>query len=583
MFRLAERERIRLLETVTVARFRQRARRDRGGAIRPRLRPRLDYGTIDTWRDVVLNRYAVDWRSAGERTFDPSTVTVVVPTVRDWRMTTTAVRSVVQASTGSDHRVEVLVVANGSDDVSSVVMDSLPLRFPQVRILHSPVNHGFALGNNLALAQASGSIVVFLDNDAEVRLGWLDALADALSDPNVLAAQSLLLYPDGSVQSAGVSFARCGGIPHVLLAHFPAEDADPLRDADLFALTGAALAMRTSDAVALRGFDPLFRNGMEDIDLCLRLRKIRAGRLVVRPDSRVVHYESMSPNRLKHHLVNRRLLIDRWGDELIGDDELWRRAGFEVAGYHVRGVPPQDSRLGVPEPIVLRRTTVNEASPRLRSAIKNPAPADPSAELWGDTHYARRLADALRERGHSVVIDHRPAFYRSTSHLDDVVVVLRGLARFRPVYGQVSIGWLISHPEMLSPLRGRSLRPARRGQCCLVEAHVPRVEHTHRSHASSNGSGSVQPGPGKAGHGPSGALRRRVAAAAPAHRAGRCGFDAAVVGLRARVGGTHPSTLRQGGLDALRGARLGVPGRRGGPERPLGGHASRGLRLEPSL
>jgi GT2 family glycosyltransferase len=40
------------------------------------------------------------------------------------------------------------------------------------------------------------------------------------------------------------------------------------------ALTGAALALRYTDAVALRGFDPVFTNGMEDVDLCHRLASL---------------------------------------------------------------------------------------------------------------------------------------------------------------------------------------------------------------------------------------------------------------------------------------------------------------------
>ena len=51
----------------------------------------------------------------------------------------------------------------------------------------------------------------------------------------------------------------------------------------LHALTGAALAVRFTDLVRPSGFDPVFRNGMEDVDLCLRLARQRTGHFVVRP------------------------------------------------------------------------------------------------------------------------------------------------------------------------------------------------------------------------------------------------------------------------------------------------------------
>ena len=144
-----------------------------------------------------------------------------------------------------------------------------------MQVHHSPENHGFALGNNLALAQATGDVVVFLNNDTTVPPGWLAPLREALTDDDVLGAQPLLLYPTGSIQSAGVAFPTCGGLPHAFLRGFPAEDAYGVEGLRFQALTGAALALRFSDAVALRGFDPVFTNGMEDVDLCHRLRQLR--------------------------------------------------------------------------------------------------------------------------------------------------------------------------------------------------------------------------------------------------------------------------------------------------------------------
>src|SRR6185437_7886387 len=93
---------------------------------------------------------------------------------------------------------------------------------------------------------------------------------------------------------------------------------------------------------------------------------------------------------------------------------------------------------------------ITEGPPRLRWALKNPAPAGPEAERWGDTHFIRRLALSLRRLGQQVVIDLRAEFERASGFHDDVVLVLRGLAPYRPAYGQVSLAWLISHPEMLS-------------------------------------------------------------------------------------------------------------------------------------
>lgn len=404
------------------------------------------------WEQNILNRHLVDWRDMEQRPREADSVSVIIPTVNDWRLTETAVRSVARAAEGKDGVVEVIVVDNGSKPNIAAVLASLRLRLPNVSVIHSPINRGFALGNNIALPHAAGESVVFLNNDTEVSLGWLDPLTDALRDPEILGAQSLLIYPTGAIQSAGVAFPSCGGIPHALLQGFPVEDADGLENATFTALTGAALAMRMQDVIAMRGFDGLYLNGMEDVDLGLRMRQSRKGRFTVRPDSVVVHHESRSAGRFTHSLSNRRLLLDRWRGTLPGDDvKLWGGQGFEVVGYSTPSRATEDPRVSVPTPTLARagHMQVVERPRRMRWALKNPAPAGPESEKWGDTHFARRLATALRSLGQEVVIDHRPEFERPSGRFDDVVLVLRGLAPYWPVYGQLSFAWVISHPEML--------------------------------------------------------------------------------------------------------------------------------------
>jgi GT2 family glycosyltransferase len=361
------------------------------------------------------------------------------------------VQSVAEAAESSNIAVQIIVVNNGCRLSASVVLDSLPLRFKGVRVVKSAVNHGFALGSNIAMPDVEGSVVVFLNNDTEVRPGWLEPLVSALSNPMVLGAQSLLVYPSGSIQSAGIAFPACGGIPHMLLQGFPVEDARNLATARFSAVTAAAMAVRFTDFIALQGFDPLFRNGMEDADFGLRMKQRKAGYFTVQPRSLVVHHESQAPGRLAKSFVNRRLLLERWRNRMPGDDvSLWRHVGFEVV-RHETTFDLEDRRLIPPQPVLQRRPCISPGNgePVLRWAIKNPAPNDPTAEFWGDTHFARYLAAALRALGQEVVIDNRPEFERQSGRFDDVVLVLRGLAPYRPQYTQINLAWLVSHPDML--------------------------------------------------------------------------------------------------------------------------------------
>lgn len=415
------------------------------------MRPVFDQREVAAWADVVLNDLLVDWEAEARKTRDPDVVSVVVPTHADWQLTSVAVERVLEHGAPEGKRLQVVVVDNGNRPEDAVMLDLLALRFPEVQVEHRVANLNYALGNNVAVPQLRGATVVFLNNDTEVQPGWLEPLLTALDDDAVLGAQPLLLYPDGTVQCAGIAFPSTGGLAHGLLVGFPAEDARGVEALRFHAVTGACLVMRTDDVVALRGFDPVFSNGMEDVDLCLRAAERRPGHFTVRPEAVVVHHESKAPGRHLHHRVNRQVFLDRWGKRLPKDDvDLWATRGFRVTGHAVSRFGQRDRHVAIPEPVLQREPLrVVEGLPALRWAIKNPAPFGEAGEKWGDTHFARSLAEALRELGQQVVVDRRDAFERPTGRHDDVNLVLRGLAPFWPTPENVTLGWVISHPEML--------------------------------------------------------------------------------------------------------------------------------------
>lgn len=165
--------------------------------------------------------------------------------------------------------VEVVVVDNASTDGTASWVRS---ERPDVRLLESPRNLGFAGGNNLALREISTPVVALLNNDARPEPGWLSALVEALLRPGaerVAAVTSLLLLPDGRVNSTGGVVYQDGYGSDRSLGE-PAGGRD--EPADVFAFCGAAVALR---AEALRDtgcFDESFFLYYEDADLSWRMR-----------------------------------------------------------------------------------------------------------------------------------------------------------------------------------------------------------------------------------------------------------------------------------------------------------------------
>jgi GT2 family glycosyltransferase len=237
--------------------------------------------------------------------------------------------------------VEVIVVDNGSTDGTTALL----ARTSAVRTLRHAAGATFSHACNAAARAARGEVLVFLNNDTIPAVGWLEPLVSWLEPPDVGAVGSVLRYPDGAIQHAGVGFAADGGPANVRLParRFAADHVV------VQAVTGAALAIRRDTFVSHGGFDEGFHNSYEDVDLCVRLR--RAGlRNVLATTPDIVHLESQTDGRHDHDEANARRFASRWARSCVPDLRRIRaRLDGAAAGVEVLdvGADPagQDARL----------------------------------------------------------------------------------------------------------------------------------------------------------------------------------------------------------------------------------------------
>ncbi len=87
------------------------------------------------------------------------------------------------------------------------------------------------------------------------------------------------------------------------------------------------------------------------------------------------------------------------------------------------------------------------ALPNLRWSIRIASHPDRRGDVWGDTHFAASLQRALVGLGQIAYVDRRGAAPRVDAHLDDVVLVIRGLHAVELPPDVTSMLWLISHPD----------------------------------------------------------------------------------------------------------------------------------------
>ena len=284
------------------------------------------------FRYMVLNRVMIDWQALEKERRKPDLVSIVVLAYGNADLTIACLKSIVDAQT--DLEYEVVCVDNGSPTDAGAELSDYAEQQSQVRYIRNAENFNFALGCNLGFKAAKGATVVFLNNDTTVTDRWLDELVRPLADPEIGAVQPKLLYPDGTVQNVGIVFAPEQTLGYPIYANVSPELPCVQVSRKYQAITGACLAIRAEDFALLRGFDPIFINGQEDVDLCLRLHRDTKKSCWYQASSVVWHHESKTPGRGKYIKLNRTNFVGRWEGKIQADDfRYYADDGYRITGW----------------------------------------------------------------------------------------------------------------------------------------------------------------------------------------------------------------------------------------------------------
>lgn len=211
---------------------------------------------------------------------------------------------------------EIILVDDASpDDATRTIVRELGA-IPEVRVVWLPENGGFAAACNAGYRESRGDFILFLNNDTEVTEGWLPPLLREMEDPNVAAVGALLLYPGGRlVQHAGICFvtekSRLVAFHRKQFWRLEMLAKESIEPHDVEAVTGACILLRRSALDAVTVFDERYRNGYEDLDLCLRLRS-KGNKIRFCGHSKVIHHESVSEARFLAEKSNQELFTQRW-------------------------------------------------------------------------------------------------------------------------------------------------------------------------------------------------------------------------------------------------------------------------------
>jgi O-antigen biosynthesis protein len=252
-------------------------------------------------------------------------VSIVIPSKEAVELLDTCIQSIFTRSTYTN--IEIIVSDNGSTSPECLAYyEQLKRRHPtKVKTLIEPGPFNFARQCNIGAKHASGEVILFLNNDTEIQTpGWIEQMLPFALLPEIAAVGCKLLYPDNTIQHAGIMTAGRDVAIHAGL--------DLVADDNLYwnmlntlhevsAVTAACMIVRKSIFFEIGAFDEhYFPNGYGDVEFCLRARG-HGKSILYTPYAVVIHAESKTRGKSIEYF-ERHLIMTRHGTEILNDPYL---------------------------------------------------------------------------------------------------------------------------------------------------------------------------------------------------------------------------------------------------------------------
>ena len=224
---------------------------------------------------------------------------------------------------------EILILENNSEEPETFACYEELTRDARTRVLNWEHPFNYSAINNYGASRAKGDYLLLLNNDTEVLSeNWLSELLSDAAQPGVGAAGAKLLYSDDTIQHAGVVLGLGGIAGHVgsrTPGSIPGYFGRAVVRQNISAVTGACLLISARDFQLVGGLEEDLPLAYNDIDLCLKLRKMGL-RIVLNPQVQLYHHESLSrgaedtPEKQMRLQRESQYLVEKWGDSLTGND-----------------------------------------------------------------------------------------------------------------------------------------------------------------------------------------------------------------------------------------------------------------------
>jgi GT2 family glycosyltransferase len=221
-------------------------------------------------------------------------VSIIIPFKDKVELLDKCLRSIYENTTWKNF--EVLIVDNDSELLeTSDYLERAPSNYANLTVLKYAGAFNYPAINNFAASKAKGEYLVLLNNDTEtVSPDWIEAMLEQAQRKEVGAVGAKLLYPDGTIQHAGVVIGLGGLAGHAFSRQTDIDHGyfgliDVVRNYS--AVTAACLMVRKSVFLEAGGMDENNLSvSFNDVDFCLKIRE-KGYLIVYTPYAVLKHHE----------------------------------------------------------------------------------------------------------------------------------------------------------------------------------------------------------------------------------------------------------------------------------------------------
>ncbi|GAB4364935.1 MAG: hypothetical protein Kow0042_03870 [Calditrichia bacterium] len=278
-------------------------------------------------------------------------VSIVIPVFNQVDYTRNCLQELYK-NTSTDIDIEVIVVDNGSTDETPDFLKQAKAYYPGLKIVTNEKNLGFAKACNIGAKTAEGKYLLFLNNDTEPQPGWLEEMLKIFQEnPDAGIVGSKLLYPDGTVQHAGIEFHyRIFGDKKIPWPYHEFRGVKPhFGPVDEFkevtAVTGACMMIEKTLFEEVNGLDESYPMYFEDLDLNMKVSE-KGKKIYYTPRSVVIHHEGKSSAKQAEidelNLRSAAIFLNCWksqvqkqlaADRQVQNPVVWTAPFFNPSGY----------------------------------------------------------------------------------------------------------------------------------------------------------------------------------------------------------------------------------------------------------